>query len=67
MAIRGTVVKSNSGSHPFTSLDGDGTFMGNFESQDKAQGPIERQVNRKLRWTKIVLPSGVLTYQGEDF
>lgn len=67
MAVRGTVVKSNSGSHPFTCLDGDGTFVGNFVSQAKAQEPIEKQTNRKLRWTKIVLPSGVLTYQGEDF
>jgi hypothetical protein len=64
--LRGTVVKSNSGPKPYTCLNADGTFLGNFVSQREAEIPIERLMNRRLRWTLTVLPSGVETYRGED-
>lgn len=74
MAIRGTVTKTNNGSHPWTGRYANGEPVGgrdfakNFASLDEAQKVIEQSGpgGRRLRWTLENDPAGIESYRGED-
>lgn len=66
MALRGTVVRGNNGSHPYIARYADGTFAGNHKSVADAEKTIEASANKILVWTLEARPDAVEAYRGDD-